>query len=92
MHTDLLAILRCPYCGGRLELITSLFHRTENGTEYDIWAATLQTPPTPSVLYYKFRVTDSGDEDFYSDSYADDHDNLNQGGEGAGHQNANRSV
>lgn len=58
-------------------------NRTESGTEYDIWAATLQTPSTPSVLYYKFRVTDSGDEDYYSDSYADDHDNLNQGGEGA---------
>jgi uncharacterized protein YbaR (Trm112 family) len=27
MHADLLAILRCPYCGGRLELVTSLFHR-----------------------------------------------------------------
>lgn len=58
-------------------------NRSEGGTEYDIWAATLQTPSTPSVLYYKFRVTDSGDEDYYSDSYADDHDNLNQGGEGA---------
>ncbi|HEV7893240.1 MAG TPA: alpha-amylase family glycosyl hydrolase [Pyrinomonadaceae bacterium] len=58
-------------------------NRNENGTEYDIWAATLQTPSTPSVLYYKFRVTDSGDEDYYSDSYSDDHDNLNQGGEGA---------
>jgi glycosidase len=58
-------------------------NRNENGTEYDIWALNLQTPSTPSVLYYKFRVTDSGDEDYYSDSYSDDHDNLNQGGEGA---------
>lgn len=30
MHTDLLEILRCPYCGGRLELVTSLFHRVSN--------------------------------------------------------------
>jgi glycosidase len=61
------------------------FHenRTENGTEYDVWAVSLQTPATASVLYYKFRVTDQGDEDFYSDSYTNDHDNLNQGGEGA---------
>jgi glycosidase len=58
-------------------------NRVENGTEYDIWALTLQTPASPSILYYKFRVTDQGDEDFYSDAYADDHDNLNQGGEGA---------
>lgn len=28
MHTDLLDILRCPFCGGRLELVTSMFHRT----------------------------------------------------------------
>ena len=29
MHTSTLDILRCPYCGGRLELVTSLFHRSE---------------------------------------------------------------
>ena len=58
-------------------------NRTENGNEYDIWSLDLPTPPTASVLYYKFRVTDQGDEDFYSDSYLNDHDNLNQGGEGA---------
>src|SRR5262245_4959132 len=29
MHISLLDILRCPYCGGRLELVTSLFHRSE---------------------------------------------------------------
>lgn len=27
MHTDLLDILRCPYCGGHFELVTSLFHQ-----------------------------------------------------------------
>ncbi|MGC4085092.1 MAG: hypothetical protein QM736_23995 [Vicinamibacterales bacterium] len=32
MHVDLLEILRCPYCGGRLELVTSLFHRTDGDT------------------------------------------------------------
>ena len=58
-------------------------NRVEGGTEYDIWSLTLNTPATASVLYYKFRVNDQGDEDFYSDSYVDDHDNLNQGGEGA---------
>jgi len=27
MRADTLDVLRCPYCGGRLELVTSLFHR-----------------------------------------------------------------
>lgn len=27
MRLETLEILRCPYCGGRLELVTSLFHR-----------------------------------------------------------------
>ena len=57
--------------------------RVEGATNYAIWSKTLATPASPSILYYKFRVTDNGDEDFYSDSYANDHDNLNQGGEGA---------
>jgi glycosidase len=63
--------------------MTFLENRTEGSTLYDIWTHTLLTPASPSILYYKFRVTDVSDEDFYSDSYADDHDNLNQGGEGA---------
>jgi len=63
--------------------MTFLENRNEGGTEYDIWTHTLQTPSSPSILYYKFRVTDQADEDFYSDSYTDDHDNLNQGGAGA---------
>ena len=29
MHNATLDILRCPYCGGRLELVTSLFHRRD---------------------------------------------------------------
>ncbi len=29
MKTDTLDILRCPYCGGRLELVESSFHRRE---------------------------------------------------------------
>ncbi|HYO63782.1 MAG TPA: alpha-amylase family glycosyl hydrolase [Pyrinomonadaceae bacterium] len=63
--------------------MTFLENRTEGGTEYDIWSLALQTPASPSILYYKFRVNDNADEDFYSDSYVDDHDNLNQGGAGA---------
>ncbi len=59
-----------------------LENRTENSVLYDIWTRTLSTPSTPAILYYKFQVTDGADVDFYSDSYADDHDNLNQGGEG----------
>src|SRR6185503_10431865 len=59
-----------------------LENRTENSILYDIWTRTLATPATPAILYYKFQVTDNTDVDYYSDSYADDHDNLNQGGEG----------
>jgi uncharacterized protein YbaR (Trm112 family) len=29
MRTGLLELLRCPYCGGRLELVDSIFHRTD---------------------------------------------------------------
>lgn len=62
--------------------MTFLENRTENSVLYDIWTRTLSTPSTPAILYYKFQVTDGADVDYYSDSYADDHDNLNQGGEG----------
>ncbi|HJZ71946.1 MAG TPA: hypothetical protein VKE51_09400, partial [Vicinamibacterales bacterium] len=36
MRTDTLELLRCPYCGGRLALVDSLFHErvadtTQNG-------------------------------------------------------------
>ncbi|HXG63908.1 MAG TPA: alpha-amylase family glycosyl hydrolase [Blastocatellia bacterium] len=67
--------------------MTFLENRTENGTLYDIWTRTLTTPSAPAILYYKFRITDGVDVDFYSDAYADDHDNLNQGGEGAADDN-----
>jgi len=32
MRVDTLEILRCPYCGGRLELVESLFHRRADAT------------------------------------------------------------
>lgn len=35
MHLDLLEILRCPYCGGRFELVTAMFHRTEGDVLQD---------------------------------------------------------
>jgi uncharacterized protein YbaR (Trm112 family)/SAM-dependent methyltransferase len=31
MRAELLDILRCPYCGGRLELVSSIFNRTSSG-------------------------------------------------------------
>ena len=34
MNSELLEILRCPYCGGRLELVESLFH-VESGEEIE---------------------------------------------------------
>jgi uncharacterized protein YbaR (Trm112 family) len=35
MHVETLEILRCPYCGGRLELVESLFHRRSAGEIHD---------------------------------------------------------
>jgi uncharacterized protein YbaR (Trm112 family) len=35
MHVSLLDILRCPYCGGRLELVTSTFHRRDGDEIHD---------------------------------------------------------
>src|SRR5882762_11315153 len=35
MRVDTLDILRCPYCGGRLELMTSLFHRLDGDEIHD---------------------------------------------------------
>src|SRR5687767_3974574 len=37
MRVDTLDILRCPFCGGRLELVSSLFHqRTSDEIEHGI--------------------------------------------------------
>jgi uncharacterized protein YbaR (Trm112 family) len=33
MRLDTLEVLRCPYCGGRLELVTASFHRVETSDE-----------------------------------------------------------
>lgn len=33
MRLDTLEVLRCPYCGGQLELVTSSFHRVEDSAE-----------------------------------------------------------
>jgi uncharacterized protein YbaR (Trm112 family) len=35
VHTTTLDILRCPYCGGKLELVTSMFHRREGDEIHD---------------------------------------------------------
>ncbi len=35
MHLSTLDILRCPYCGGPLELVTSLFHRRDGDEIHD---------------------------------------------------------
>ena len=36
MHVDLFEILRCPYCGGRLELVTSIFNGYLNNRFVDL--------------------------------------------------------
>ena len=63
--------------------LTFLENRTENGTTYDVYSVNYVAPATPSIIYYKFRVVDGTATAFYSDSYLDDHDNLNQGGDGS---------
>jgi len=35
MRVDTLDVLRCPYCGGRLELVTSLFHQRHDAELVD---------------------------------------------------------
>jgi uncharacterized protein YbaR (Trm112 family) len=35
MHIDTLDILRCPYCGGRLELVVSMYHRSIEDVIHD---------------------------------------------------------
>src|SRR5438046_1979468 len=35
MRIDTLDILRCPYCGGRLELVRSMFHRGDGAELHD---------------------------------------------------------
>ncbi len=62
--------------------LTYLEDRVEGSTTYAIWSYTLSTPLTSAILYYKFRLTDRLDVDYYSDSYSNEHDNLGQGGEG----------
>lgn len=48
------------------------------------WTVTYATPSVPSIAYYKFKITGAtGETSWYADSYADDHDNVNQGGTGA---------
>ena len=35
MRIDTLELLRCPYCGGRLSLVESLFHRSTSEEIHD---------------------------------------------------------
>src|SRR3972149_2581657 len=35
MHLSLLDILRCPYCGGRLDLVPSMFHQRDGDEIHD---------------------------------------------------------
>jgi glycosidase len=63
--------------------LTFLENRTEGGITYDIYSINYVAPATPSIIYYKFRLTDGTASAFYSDAYGNDHDNLGQGGDGA---------
>jgi glycosidase len=56
---------------------------TVNGTEYDVWKATVTMPSSPTIYYYKFLINRQNTNGFYSDDYVDDYDNLNKDGTGA---------
>ncbi|HNQ14790.1 MAG TPA: glycoside hydrolase family 13 protein, partial [Pyrinomonadaceae bacterium] len=60
---------------------------TSSDATYDYWSLNYQTPGSPKIIYYKFRVVDGTDIDYYSDLYLDDHDNLGQGGVGSAYDN-----
>jgi glycosidase len=69
---------------------------------YDYWQRTFTLPASPTIWYYKFMAQRGTDginggagslTDWYSDDYADDHDNLKQGGSGAAaHAEPNQSY
>jgi glycosidase len=56
--------------------------RNENGVNYDVWEINYTTPAAPTIVYYKFRITDAAANAFYADSHNGDFDNLGQGGDG----------
>jgi glycosidase/outer membrane protein assembly factor BamB len=62
---------------------------SSNDATYDYWQITTTLPTTPTIWYYKFKLLRGNDgpggglTDWYSDAYADDHDNLAQGGTGS---------
>jgi len=60
-----------------------LENQTVNGTLYDEYSINYATPATPSVVYYKFIVSNGSATAFYSDDYVDDYDNLDKDGPGA---------
>ena len=62
--------------------LTFLETRNEGGTNYDVWEINYATSATPTIVYYKFRITDASANAFYADSHSGDFDNLNQGGDG----------
>ena len=62
--------------------LTFLEARNEGGTNYDVWEINYPTPQTPTIVYYKFRITDAAANAYYADSHSGDFDNLNQGGDG----------
>ena len=57
--------------------------KTVGGTLYDEYSIAYTTPSTPSIVYYKFVISNGSGIAFYSDDYIDDYDNLNKDGTGA---------
>jgi Alpha amylase, catalytic domain len=57
--------------------------QTVNGAVYDEYSINYTTPTKPTIVYYKFVVSNGSGTAYYSDDYIDDYDNLNKDGAGA---------
>ena len=63
--------------------------KTVNGALCDEYNIAYTTPSAPTIVYYKFVITNGSGVAFYSDDYIDDYDNVNK--DGAGAANAHRT-
>jgi glycosidase len=61
--------------------------QTSEGRVYDFYQVIIRTPAVPSILYYKFRLTGSAGDVWYSDDVRFPGDDSHEGGEGAPYPN-----
>ncbi len=56
--------------------------KTVDGTLYDEYSIDYKTPAAPTIVYYKFAISNGPATAWYSDDYIDGYDNLNKDGPG----------